>query len=215
MKGRCNRFVNTDRITNCYMKKILSLLLVIAVIWFAFFRNDHVSFGPGVLAPDSPEQTKILFPEKFQFKDYTITPLAKFHIEAKVLSQHKYSWGREAELSPVDLALGWGKMSDESVLAAITITQSNRWYHWHTDKFPIPRREIETHSGNMHIIPADEYVRSKVGRVRTGDIVELRGYLVRVDAKDGWHWVSSLSRDDTGDHSCELIYTEDFEIQKE
>ena len=57
---------------------------------------------------------------------------------------------------PEDLALGWGRMSDSDVLAKIDITQSGRFYYWHVDDFPIPRREIETSSANMHMIPSDD-----------------------------------------------------------
>ncbi len=196
------------------MKKAIYILLAIAVLWFVFLGDDHVSLGPGVLAPNPPKQVKIISPKSFSFKDYTITPLAKFHIESKVLSKTNYNWGRESDLSPVDLALGWGKMSDERVLDSIDISQSNRWYRWRTDKFPIPRREIETHSANMHLIPANKSIKSMINRTRIGDIVEFSGNLIRVDAKDGWHWLSSLSRTDKGGHSCELIWVEKFEIQK-
>ena len=41
-----------------------------------------------------------------------------------------------------------------------------------------------------------------------GSIVQLRGYLVAVQAADGWRWRSSLSRDDTGGGSCELVFVE-------
>ena len=102
-----------------------------------------------------------------------------------MLSRRNYRWGREAGLSPVDLALGWGRMSDESVVDRLEIWQSGRWYRWQTDAFPIPRGEIETHSGNMHLIPASESVESAVGRACTGHIVEFSGSLVRVDGQDG------------------------------
>ena len=135
------------------MKKIIYILLAIAVFWFVFLRKNYVSLGPGVLAPNTPKQVKIAFPELVPFKNYTITPLAKFHIIAKVLSKENYNFGRESELSSVDLAFGWGNMSDESVLDSIDISQSNRYYRWWTNTFPISRREIESHSANMHLIP--------------------------------------------------------------
>ncbi len=196
------------------MKKIIYILLAGAIVWFIFSRNNAVRLPPGVLAPDSPIQENITSPETFPFKDYIITPLAKFYIKAKVLSKKDYRGGRESEISPVDLTLGWGKMSDESVLDSIDISQSNRWYHWGTDKSPIPSREIETNSANMHLIPKDQSVESMIKRSRKGDIVEFSGYLIRVDAKDGWYWESSLSRTDTDYHACELVWVESFEIQK-
>ena len=36
----------------------------------------------------------------------------------------------------------------------------------------------------------------------------LRGQLVRADGQDGWHWISSLTRTDTGDGSCEVVWVE-------
>jgi len=196
------------------MKKTVALVLIIALVWFVFLHNPAVEFGPGVFAPDAPLQIELAVSQPFQFKDYELTPLARFQIKAKVLSKKNYRWDREAELSPVDLALGWGRMSDEAILDDIDISQSNRWYHWWTDTFPIPREEIETHSGNMHLIPKNETVKSAIKRARRGQIVELSGYLVRVEAKDGWQWGSSLSRSDTGSRSCELIWVERFTTDK-
>ena len=196
------------------MKKIVYILLAMGILWFFFLRNNHVTLGPGVLAPNPPKQIKIMSPKSFSYKNYIITPLAEFHIKAKVLSRENYRWGRGSDISPVDLALGWGEMSDESFLDSIDISQSNRWYRWRTDTFPISRREIETHSANMHLIPANKSVKSLINRARRGDIVEFSGNLIKVAAKDGWHWISSLSRTDTGSHSCELIWVEKFEIRK-
>ena len=113
-----------------------------------------------------------------------------------------------AETPRLDLALGWGRMSDARVLADIDITQSGRWYRWRTDDFPIPRREIETHSANMHLIPANDRVEDELDDIDAGQIVELRGYLVGVEADDGWRWISSLSREDTGASACELVYVQ-------
>ncbi len=195
------------------MKTAILILLAIIVGWYLILKEDVSRLGPGVFAPDPPKQEKVLSPRSFSFKEYTITPLADFHIKAKVLSRKNYRSGRESDLSTVDLALGWGNMSDESVLDRIDVSQSGRWYQWRTDDFPIPRREIETNSANMHLIPANDAVESMIDRARNGDIVDFSGYLVRVDAKDDWHWSSSVGRTDTGGHSCELIWVENFNIK--
>ena len=194
------------------MKRLVLLLLLPLVGWYAFFRNTDTKLGPGVFAPDPPAQEATSSSASFTFRGYTITPMASLHLNAKVLSRKTYRVGREAELSPMDLALGWGRMSDESVLADIEISQSYRWYRWWTSNFPIPRREIETSSGNMHLIPSNDWIASIIDDVRKGDIVEISGKLVRVDADDGWHWISSLSREDVGNRSCELVWVEDFFI---
>ena len=194
------------------MKKILFSILFICLIWYIFFYPDEVSLGPGVMAPDIPLQDKIAKPETHRVNDFTISPVATFSIKAKVLSRKDYHFGREADLSPVDLALGWGRMSDESVLDKIDISQSGRWYRWRVDAFPIPQREIETHSANMHLIPANTAVARAIDKVRNGDLVEFSGSLVNIAADDGWHWNSSRTRDDTGNGSCELIWVDSFKV---
>ena len=125
-----------------------------------------------------------------------------------MLGTEHYRLDREARLSPVDLALGWGRMSDTAVLERIRITQSGRFYYWSTDDFPIPRREIETSSANMHMIPADERVEAALKAIRKGQTVIVRGYLVEARGADGWRWRSSLTREDTGAGACELVWVE-------
>jgi hypothetical protein len=103
-------------------------------------------------------------------------------------------------------------MSDESVLQHFEIAQRNRWYYWRTDNFVIPRREVETHSANMHMIPANEDIAKQLTMIDEGDLVTLTGKLVNVSADDGWRWNSSLTRSDTGQGACELIYVESLSI---
>jgi hypothetical protein len=114
---------------------------------------------------------------------------------------------------PLDLAMGWGRMSDSDVLQHIDISQSGRFYYWHVQEFPIPRREIETSSANMHMIPADADVKNQLEQVRTGEVVHLEGFLVDASRPGGWHWNTSLTRDDTGAGACELIYVERVDVE--
>ena len=195
------------------MKKLLLILVSIVIGWQLYNYSGQVTIGPGVFAPDSPKQTADVSFKNLRFDDYNIKGLAKFYVKAKVLSRENYYFGREADLSPTDLALGWGRMSDESVLESIDISQSGRFYMWRTDLFPIPRREIETHSANMHLIPANDDVKSAINRAKQGDIVEISGDLVYVESiADGWYWKSSQTRNDVGDGACELILVNSFKI---
>ncbi|MEJ2528876.1 MAG: hypothetical protein P8Z39_02030 [Gammaproteobacteria bacterium] len=194
------------------MKKLLFLLLVALTVWKLISDPGSVTLGPGVKAKEAPTQVNITNPSSFTFGNYTITPLATFKIKAKVLSREEYNFGREADLSPVDLALGWGNMSDEAVIDQIEISQSGRWYRWHSDALPIPKLEIQTHSANMHLIPADGFVKSEINKARTGDIIQLTGKLVEVKSGDGWRWKSSMTRSDIGDHACEVIWVDSFAV---
>lgn len=193
-------------------KTASAVIFAVLAVWFFFIRDNSVELGPGVHAPDPPVQNTIMESPSMLQGEYVITPLADFQVQAKVLGRKNYSWGRESDLSPVDLALGWGRMSDESILEHFDISQSGRWYYWRTDRLVIPRNEIQTSSANMHMIPASDEIAERLNDVKEGEIVQFSGKLVNVEAGDGWRWISSTTRNDRGNGSCEVVWVEDFEI---
>lgn len=62
------------------------------------------------------------------------------------------------------------------------------------------------------MIPADAAVRAAMERVRVGELVHLEGFLVDASRADGWQWHTSMTRDDTGNGACELVYVESLSI---
>ena len=193
------------------MKTLLIILAMLVIAW-KLLTGLSVTLEPGVKAPLPPYQATLTSPIIVEKEGYKITELASFSLSAKVLGKENYFFDQGADLSPVDLALGWGRMSDENVISKLNITQSGRWYRVSAKSFPIPRREIEIHSANMHMIPANDDVESALSRVRKGQIIQLFGSLVKVEANNGWKWRSSLTREDTRGGSCELIWVKDFKI---
>lgn len=163
---------------------------------------------PRVVSGQAPRQSALtgaMAPIRLQAA--TLAPLAGFSVDARVLSRQDYSAGREADLSPTDLALGWQAMTDDAVLSQLEINQSGRWYHyrWRGEP-PIAPRQIARSSANMHMIPADAATAKALRAVRRDDRVRIDGWLVEAQSPDGWRWRSSTSRDDTGQGSCEVIY---------
>lgn len=197
------------------LKNILLYISIAALFLIGYnkWTSRPISHEPGIIASRSPIQQPVTQPEPFDYNQFKVTPLAKFSAEARVLSRKRYHLGRAARLAPVDLALGWGSMSDESILKSIKITQSNRFYYWFVKNYPIPKQEIITHSTNMHLIPANSSIRNKIKQARKGSLVKFSGYLVKVECADGWQWKSSLTRDDTGNGACELVWVEQFELR--
>jgi len=193
---------------------IYILLALLVLLAWRQWENRPLVHPPGVLVAEIPQQNTTDLPAAFGLHGHQVQPVARFSIRARVLSREDYRFDRGAELSPVDLALGWGPMSDQAVLDRIDIRQGGRWYFTRYElPAPISDQEIIRHSANMHLVPANEYVKSRVRKVREGDLIWLRGYLVNISGDDGYQWVSSQRRDDTGDGSCELIYVEQFSIE--
>lgn len=191
------------------------LLLIIALVaaW-SWWPAPEVKRSPGVLAAAAPAQQALQGPAPRLAKaGYEIQPLARFELEARVLGVERYRFDRGADLSPMDVTLGWGRMSDTAVLDRISITQGGRFYFWRTPEFPLPRQEIESSSANMHMVPANDAVARSLKEIRRGHLVRLSGYLIEARGADGWRWRSSLSREDTGDGSCELVWVERLELR--
>jgi len=190
------------------------LVVVVAVAAWHWWSQRDVPRAPGVVAAAAPLQSALTSPVPTLSKPgYQIKPLAVFALEARVLGIERYRFDRGADLSPVDLALGWGRMSDNAILERINITQSGRFYYWTAPEYPIPRREIETSSANVHIVPANETVLQHLSAIRRGHVVRLTGYLIEVQGSDGWRWKSSLTRADTGRGACELIWVERVDVR--
>lgn len=189
-----------------------AMLLTLGVLALAFgchaWLGRPVAHGPGVLVPEEPVQEALRPELKWQAFGHAFTGLAAFEIRARVLSTERYRFDPPARLSPVDFALGWGPMSDSKVLDRLTISQDGRWFHWAAREMPLPESVLISHAANMHMIPADAAVRRRLLAVREGQVVRLRGKLVRVQGGDGFVWVSSLSRADSGDGSCEVVWVD-------
>lgn len=193
----------------------LGILLVLGLVqgWHRWtLRTLHQP--PGVLVAEEPLQENYQpLPAAFIERGYRLQPLAAFGLEARVLSREDYHWDTMADLIPTDLALGWGRMSDTAVLERLEIGQGDRFYSWSVDEFPIPRREIETHSANMHLIPANRAVARMLGRIRPGSVIRLEGELVEVHSPKGWSIRSSMTRDDTGAGACEVVWVKLLELR--
>lgn len=163
---------------------------------------------PQVEKGDPPLQTEV--PEglePFRLKVATLEPLAGFSVDALVLSRENYRYDYPAKLAPLDLLLGWGPMEDEKVRSRLKFSQSGRWgsYAWEGQP-PLPSDEISRNVSNMHLIAYDKKVARELRRVKKGQRVRLDGWLVEAKDEDGWTWRSSLTREDTGNGACEIVY---------
>jgi len=193
-------------------KTLIPLFLLLIILVYFFYPETVIIFPPGVTAPDQPKQTDLNEKKEWTLEEFNIEALAEYYIKARVLSRNNFSLGKESELSPFDLALGWGPMSDQSVIDKIDISQRNRWYNWRSDGLPITKRDVNLNSANVHIIPKNEIVEGKFDKIYKGSLIEMNGFLVRITTADGWRWTSSLKRDDTGGGSCELLWVEEVKV---
>ena len=193
-------------------KPALAAALLVGAGWW--WLHPSAAGWRGTPAPADPVQTTDDLPAPFALKEFTLTPLARYSIQAVVLSRARYWLDRQAPIMPIDLALGWGPMSEAAPINALSISQNGRWYeYWWRDEPPLDPGVIATHSANTHCIPAPK-VRDKLLAVARHDLVTLEGYLVEVATADGWKITSSTARDDTGGGACEVVWVTDVKRRR-
>ncbi len=189
------------------------LLIILTSGYFIYEKMEQRRIA--VIGPveEQPVQESTNIPS-LQRDDYDIQPVARYALRAKVLSAERYRMGRMSDLSPLDLALGWGPMSRNDVIEKLDIRQGNRWYYYRWEGTPpISPADIIRSSANTHLVPASDSVKSRLLKVRTGEIVKLKGYLINIKHRDGWTWNTSLTREDSGAGSCELMWVEEAFIE--
>ena len=197
---------------------LAAIVVLCAALWWVAHRNSaplaadargvdtvcNVLQVPADLA--GTVQTNQAAPA-FRFGNGTITPLAGFSVAARVLSREDYRFGREADYSPLDLALGWGPMSMPGLAEKLHVSQGGRFYRysWGGEGPPMPPGDIALNSANMHMVPGNAQAAEALSQLRAGDPVRVDGWLIAIDADDGWHWRSSMTRTDTGAGACEIV----------
>jgi hypothetical protein len=200
------------------VRAVLFSALAAAGLWQAVnrwqLRPVHPPDGP--IAPSDPLQTDLEgTPEITQLGRWRLTPRARYDITARILSREDYRFDPISDLIPEDLALGWGPMSDNRVLAAFEITQDARFYSWMPKQpdLPIPRQAVIEHSANTHVIPANPATRRQLERLRVGQVVHLTGFLVDGTRDDGMYIRTSLTRSDSGPGACEVMLVEQADVE--
>lgn len=197
------------------MLRWIFLVSLTAFAYLAVQKWEHqpIKHPAGVLVARAPVQTSA-GDSVVRHGKFILTRRAGFRIEARVLSTEKYFLGKGARLSPIDLVLGWGPMSDQAVLDRISISQNNRWYFTRYDlPPPISEEQIIAHSSNMHMVPASSQLNKSLKKLRAGDVVQIQGFLVDADHPSGWNWRTSMSREDTGPGACEIVLVEELSVQ--
>ena len=175
-----------------------------------------ITHAPGVLVRTEPQQVDFTTAQAPIVKSgWTLKPLATFTMQARVLGSLRYDDGPPAQIVPYDLAVGWGPMSDTGVLDRIDIRQSYRFYHWtYWGTPPVSEQVILSHSCNIHVIPADDGILETLKSIRKGSLIRLAGVLVEASHPQGDKpWRSSLTRTDTGEGACEIVYVKSLLVQ--
>ena len=195
-----------------------ALTLVIAV--FANWRAHEWPKSSQIRAElrQEPEQkptsaAPIYRREKRYTTIYEIKPRFTYKLRGLVVSTHdSTSWNDMSHaawgdtLNSADLCVVWGDNVDAHLLDKISFSHGDWTCYFGThDRGAFANFHANQFSNN-HILPADAAVSRAVAATEVGDQIEVEGYLVDYSINGRSPRVTSITREDTGNGACEIIY---------
>ena len=173
-----------------------------------------------------PRQVKVSRPPidtRVDGVDYRIQPRYSYDMSALVVSLHDSdswldyahkAWNDHVNL--VDLCVIWGGSAKNGAYRRISFSNDQWWCHWSTRSPEAWEALDQSEVANNHMVTDDPAIARALRKVRIGDQIRVRGYLVNYTTfKNGVPTgtrVSSESRTDTGNGACEVLYVESLDL---
>jgi hypothetical protein len=197
-------------------RRLLWALVALAALlgWLAWRPTASAAAGE-VRWHEEPRQTatdRPPFAVETRRGSVRLLPRAAFEVAAVVVSRERYRLDPSAFLSPLDLALAWGDTANPEVRRRVRFYQGNRFCIWSTRDSTLDLEKLSRQLANVHVIPATDNLRRALLGVGRGQEVRLAGLLVDAQGEDGFRWSTSLSREDTGAGSCEVLWVEELQV---
>jgi len=202
-------------------KGVLSASALALVVAF-WNRNDlpsAIDFHPQLeQAPRQRPITKPPMTVPYAGVDYRVEPLFSYELYGLVVSYRQHDgessmhrWSND-HLNMADVCVVWSDTAFSPTLRKLKFwngiftcnvqtRDSVAWSHFKMNQL-----------SNNHLISADEFIRDRVGEIRVGDQVRIKGSLVRYGAAGGGLRGTSTTREDSGDGACETILVDELEI---
>ncbi len=197
------------------------LVAALALAALAFWRGHAwpKTVDPSLAREPAQNATTLApFTEERQGRSYEITPRFHYKISGLVVESHdSFSIGDISHLAAkdflntADLCLVWGANAASSVLRKLSfrhgdwtcyVSSSDResWSKFHMNQL-----------SNNHLLPATDEIARAIATTHITDQVEIEGELV--DYKNGgFTRHTSITRDDTGNGACEIIYVTSYRV---
>jgi hypothetical protein len=154
---------------------------------------------------------------------WQFTPLHEYAVTAMVFGiSHKLASEFDDVMS-ADVGLLWGENASGELYRDVKLRVMTDHYEvWWKDG----QRFNLTDAANTHLASCDEAAFKAAKRIKPGDQVRIRGWLVNAraskepgetDPRKIFRWRTSVTRDDKGEGACEILYLrspDDIEILK-
>src|SRR5262245_33281562 len=206
----------------------LALAIAVTVVGAVYLslRDEplpEASVIDAALAEGEPVQTatdQAPFTTVIDGYTYAITPRAAYDIAGLVVSHHRgdawFNMYHAADPGNVeDVCVVWGEVIANGSYRKVSFSSGEFTCYYSWSGVLTPPFNPEKMSNN-HVIPADGAIARRIRAIRTGDQIRMRGLLVDYAVSSGGRDVftrrTSLTRKDTGNGACEILYVTEFEV---
>jgi hypothetical protein len=151
---------------------------------------------------------------------YALTPKATYDISGLVVSQHRgdalFNLGHKTDPGNIkDVCVVWGESVTNGSYRKVKFTSGEFTCSYSWSGVVTPPFKPEKTSNN-HLIPADRAIARKIRALHVGDQIRMTGllvdYAVTKDGRDIFTRQTSLTRGDTGNGACEILYVTDLSL---
>ncbi|MBP6943971.1 MAG: hypothetical protein KBB79_03715 [Candidatus Omnitrophica bacterium] len=217
------------------IKFMLRTALIFGIILFAasYILKDDLPPKDMILKellrkPVQSETDAGEFEKKMGEHTYTIRPKYGYELYGLVVSYHHSSvfWDMEHKewqdyLNNKDIGVIWGDNINTGVYRDMKFTSGSWTLYWDVKFGTMPSKRQDVYSNfnassisNNHVLAANDKIAALIMSAEKGDQIWMKGYLVDYTTSNwqGFWRESSVTRDDTGSHACEVVYVTDFKI---
>ncbi|MBR6872649.1 MAG: hypothetical protein IKN17_03970 [Ruminococcus sp.] len=209
-------------------KILLVVLILLCILLLLFIAREIYDIGErrSIAGIGDPIQTPAdgsAHISSFGF-DVHVTFEYAYEIEGLAVHTRRYfGFTSMADaISPMDVGIAWGKVAATNELIDYGWDHNNRALVMDLDPTDVGKvvaiggtGYLLSHFSNNHLIPANFGVSHDIKKIRRGDHIKLKGYLVSVYGTrfgNEYGWESSTSRTDQGDGACEVMYVTEVEF---
>jgi len=192
--------------------------------WFKDEPPDPVRLQAEALEePKQLRTRKPAFDARVNGVDYRIQPRYSYDLQGVIVSLHHSDawwdyahkeWGDHVNV--MDLCVVWGENVRSGAYRRLSYHNTQWECHWSTGSSEAWQAFNGSEVSNNHIVTDDPALARTLKKLRIGDQVRLRGYLVDYTTmKNGapaGKRVSSEVRDDSGPGACEVLYVDSLDL---
>lgn len=217
-------------------KDLLHILILgsLFLLVLSFLSKETLPFAEEILPelsqdPIQTETTRKPFSFAYKEEEYRVNPLYDYELWGLVVSYNDiHSWfdayHDKNSVDTKDICVIWGKNLKTNDFRNWDIKNTS-WTCWfqYSDRGTFFYNQLS----NNHLLTDDQEIREKINAVQKGSQIHLKGSLVSYAEKGIYDKYcsgekecrftrnSSTTREDTGNHACEVVFVDSFDVLKE